>query len=117
MIPDSSILFAYAAYSLFLFYMQLHIRRFRGASLLFLTILNTFVLAATIGKYGFLVAYAYYKDFTGAAVLFVMGLVLSMLFIKIEVRLSQQFKDMTMIMSMIGFIVIPTCAYMLYGAL
>jgi hypothetical protein len=106
---------SYALFSLFVFYQQLHVKTFRGASQIFGTELTLFTFVAMLAGLVFLLYYGYKVSWLGALGLFCVALVVKFLWFGIEARLGLRAAAPSF--SMVGFIGIPLCTHFMWAAL
>ena len=106
---------SYTLFSFFLFYQQLHIKNFRGASQGFLGLLNVFALVAMIGGLAFLIYYGYQVSWLGALGLFGIALVVKFVWFGIEAKLG--LSNAAPFVSIAGFVAIPVCAFFMWWGL
>ncbi len=78
-----SILF-YCLFSAFLFYQQIHMKNFQGASQYFLLALNISVLAGTVTWFAYIIYYGWTISWWAPFVIFVIGLVFMQLVFLLE---------------------------------
>lgn len=103
---------SYALYSLFVFYQQLHVKTFRGASQAFGTLLTVLAMLAGLA---FLLYYAYKVSWLGALGLFGIALLVKFLWFGVEAKLG--LREAAPFLSLAGFVGIPVCAYLMWTAL
>jgi hypothetical protein len=110
-----SLIASFIVFSFFLFYQQLHVKNFQGASQTFGLILNVFAFSAMIYGYGFLIYWGYSVSWLHAVILFVAGLLLKLVWFPVEAKLG--LRNSFLILSLVGFVVIPLSGYFMFRAL
>jgi hypothetical protein len=103
---------SYTIFSFFLFYQQLHIKNFRGASQGFLSLLTAFAFVAMLSGFGFLIYYGYKVSWLGALAFFGISFVVKFVWFGIEAKLG--LRNAASFISIAGFIGIPVCAYFMW---
>lgn len=98
----------YSLFSIFVFYQQLHLKSFRGASQGFGALLATSALIGTVTGFIYLGYYGWHVSWIAAVLIFVLGIVVGVTGMFIE-RIIGAFS-----LSMIGFIGWPLCAYFMF---
>jgi len=106
---------SYALFSLFVFYQQLHVKTYRGASKGFGALLTLFAFLAMLAGLAFLFYYGYKVSWLGAAGLFGIALVVKFVWFGIEAKLG--LRDAAPLVSVAGFVGIPACAYFMWTGL
>ena len=106
---------SYALFSLFVFYQQLHVKTYRGASQGFGTLLTLFAFFAMLAGLAFLFYYGYEVSWLGAAGPFGIALVVKFVWFGIEAKLG--LRDAAPLVSATGFEGIPACAYFMWTGL
>ena len=91
-----------------MYYQQLHLKNFRGASKIFELILSIFAFVGMIVGFAFLIYYGYKVTWWAPVIIFIIGL----LFMFVAVFLEKMIGTLTM--SLLGFIVWPICAYLMF---
>jgi hypothetical protein len=110
----TTIIISYALYSIFLFYQQLHIKNFNGASQGFLLVLNVYAIAAMVAGVAYLIYYGVKISWLGALGLLVISFLIKLVWFRIESKLG--LRDAAPFISIMGFIAIPVCAFfMIWG--
>ncbi len=109
------LLASYLIYSFFLFYQQLHLKKFKGASEVFSTILGLFALVGMIYGLGFLVYWGYSVSWLEAVVLFAASFAVKLVWFPIEAKLGMQ--NAYPIFSLLGFIAMPVSGYFMWNSL
>lgn len=104
-----TVIISYALYSLFLFYQQLHIKNFRGASQGFLLMLNVFAIVTMLGGIAYLIYYGFKVSWLGALGLVGIAFFIKFVWFGIEAKLG--LRDAAPFISIMGFIAIPICAF------
>ena len=110
-----TLILSYTVFSFLGFYQKLHIKNFKGGSQGFLLMLNLFTLAATVFGIGFLLYYGYKVSWIEAAILFAIALIIQFVWFPIEAKLG--LRNSYFIFSLSGFLVMPICAYFMWGSL
>lgn len=108
---NTDALIYYLLFSVFVFYQQVHIRNFRGASQGFQTLLTFSALAGTITGLVFLGYYAVQVSIVGALIIFGAGLLSGVVGPILE-RIVGRYA-----LSLIGFIAWPIFAYLMFMSL
>lgn len=103
---------SYALFSLFVFYQQLHVKTYKGASQGFGLVLNLFAFLAMLAGLAFLFYYGYTVSWLGALGLFGIALVVKFVWFGIEAKLG--IRDAAPLVSFAGFVGIPVCAYFMW---
>lgn len=106
---------SYTLFSFFLFYQQLHIKTFHGASQAFLALLSTFALSAMLGGLAFLFWLGYKVSWLTALGLFVIAFAIQSVWFVIESRLA--LRGLAPYISIAGFVAIPICAFFMWQGL
>jgi hypothetical protein len=101
----------YCIFSTLVFYQQLHLKNFRGASKTFQFILSLFATLGMLIGFVFLIYYGYKVVWWAALMLFVVKLVF-MLFAVLLERFTGVF-----FFSLLGFFVWPVCAYLMFKSI
>lgn len=108
----TAVIISYALYSLFLFYQQLHVKSFGGASQGFLLVLNMFAIVAMIGGFSYLVYFGFKVSWLGALCLLGISFVIKIVWFGIEGKLG--LRNAAPFISIMGFIAIPVCAFFMF---
>ena len=98
----------YCLFGTFVYYQQLHFKTFKGASIVFELILSVFAFVGMIVGIAFLIYYGYKVTWWAPIIIFIIGL----LFMFVGVFLEKLIGLLTM--SLLGFIVWPICAYLMF---
>ena len=98
----------YCLFGTFLYYQQLHVTHFRGASRVFENILSISVLAGMIVGLVFLFFYGYKVIWWAPLIIFTIGILFTFVGVFFEKLVG------TFWMSMLAFIVWPVCAYLMF---
>jgi hypothetical protein len=106
---------AYVGFSLLLFYQQLHIKNFVGASQGLLALLNIFALGAMLFGIAFLLYFGYRVSWLLALALFGIALVVKLAWFSVEAKLG--LRGMAPVLSLLGFVGIPVCGYFMWSAI
>ena len=101
----------YCLFSTFVFYQQLHLKNFRGASMGFEFVLGLFSVAGMITGFVFLIYYGWTVVWWAPIVLFIASLFFQIFATAIE-RMTGAF-----FLSLTGFVGWPTCAYLMFASL
>ncbi|WP_341714162.1 hypothetical protein [Limnobacter sp.] len=99
----------YCFFSIFVFYQQLHIKNLRGTSQGFALIINVSAFAGVFTGFAYLIYYGWYVIWWAPIVIFVIGLVASMLGFILERLVG------ILALSFGGFIGWPLCAYFMFS--
>ena len=99
----------YCLFGIFVFYQQLHVKNFRGASQSFALALNISTVAGMLTGLAYLVYYGWSVVWWAPIVIFVIGLVASVLGVLLE-RIVGSFA-----LSLGGFIGWPVSAYFMFS--
>ena len=110
-----TIIGSYALFSLFVFYQQLHVKTYRGASQGFGAVLTAFAFLAMLAGIAFLLYYGYKVSWLGAAGLFGIALLVKVVWFGIEAKLG--IRNAAPFISLGGFVGIPVCAYFMWASL
>lgn len=110
-----TLILAYIAFSTFAFYQQLHLKNFRGASQGFGLVLNLSAFAAMMTGFVFLVYYGWTVRWYLPILLFAISLIVQLIWFAIEVSL--RIRDLPFILSLLGFIIWPAAAVVMFRAL
>lgn len=103
----SSISF-YCLFSIFIFYQQLHVKNFQGASQIFALVLNISAFAGMLTGLAYLVYYGWTVIWWAPLIILVVGLVVSMLGFIIERLVG------SLTLSLAGFVGWPLSAYYMF---
>lgn len=106
---------SYTLFSFFLFYQQLHVKNFRGASEGFYFLLNAFAFISMLGGLAFLLYYGYKISWLDTLALFGISFVVKAVWFSIEAKL--ELRNLAPFISLIGFIGIPVCGYFMWWSL
>ena len=98
----------YCLFGLFVFYQQLHVKNFRGASQQFALALNISALIGMLTGFAYLIYYGWSVVWWAPVVIFVIGLLSSMLAFAVERRIGAA------TLSLGGFIGWPVSAYFMF---
>lgn len=98
----------YCAFSILVFYQQLHVKNFRGASQAFALALNISALVGMLTGLAYLVYYGWSVVWWAPIVIFVIGILASMLGFIVERMVG------AMALSVGAFIGWPVCAYFMF---
>ncbi len=104
-----SLIISYAVFSFFLFYQQLHLKNFRGASKAFGAALGIFVSVGTVYGLGFLIYWGYKISWFQAGILFAISLAIMLIWFPIEAKLGLRNSYFTF--SLMGFAALPVSGY------
>lgn len=102
-----SVLF-YCLFGTFVYYQQLHVRDFQGASKAFELVLSLSALAGMVTGLGYLVYYGWVVVWWAPIMIFVIGLLFTFLGVFVELLLGK------FTLSLLGFIGWPVCAYFMF---
>ena len=102
-----SVLF-YCLFGTFVYYQQLHVRNFRGASQIFRLILSIFAFAGIITGLVYLIYYGWTVIWWAPIVIFIIGILFTSVSVFIE-RLVGKFT-----LSLLGFFCWPICAFFMF---
>ncbi|MGA0588855.1 hypothetical protein ACO2Q2_17300 [Dyella sp. KRB-257] len=98
----------YCLFGIFVFYQQLHARRFRGASQVFGLILSLSAFLGMLAGFAYLIYYGWAVVWWVPFVIFVIGLVASLLGFIVERAVG------AFTLSIAGFVGWPVCAYFMF---
>lgn len=112
-----SLLASYVLFSFFLFYQQLHVKKYEGASAAFGAFLTLFAFGGTVFGLGFLVYYGYRTTWSHALLLFVIALAVKVLWFPLEIRLRTRIRYLVLFLSFGGFVGLPVCGYLMWRSL
>lgn len=107
----------YTVFSLFTFYQKLHIKDFEGPNQLVLLVLNICFLSATVFRIGFVLYYGYEVSWVGAVILFLVASIVRFTWFTLEIKLGINDSFFTLILSFLGLIALPLCAYFMWTML
>lgn len=99
----------YCLFSIFVFYQQLHVKNFQGASQSFALALNISAFAGMLTGFAYLIYYGWSVVWWAPIVIFVIGLVASMLGFLLERLVG------SLALSLGGFIGWPVSAYFMFS--
>ena len=99
----------YCAFSIFVFYQQLHVKNSQGASQSFALALNISAFAGMLTGLAYLVYYGWSVVWWAPILIFVIGLLASMLGFLVERVVG------SLVLSLGGFIGWPLCAYFMFS--
>ena len=99
----------YCLFGIFVFYQQLHVKHFQGASQSFLLALNISALVGMLAGICYLVYYGWSVVWWAPIVIFIIGLVASVLGVLLERFVG------TLALSLGGFLGWPLCAYLMFA--
>lgn len=106
---------SYALFSIFVFYQQLHVKTYSGASQGVETVLTLFAFLAMLAGLAFLFYYGYQVSWLSALGLFGIALVVKFVWFGIEAKLG--IRHLAPFVSLAGFLGIPICAYFMWTGL
>lgn len=112
---SGTLVFAYTGFSLLLFYQQLQIKNFSGASQGLLTLLNVFALVAMLFGIAFLVYFGYKVSWLFALALFAIALVVKFVWFAMEAKMG--LGAAAPVLSLLGFVGIPVCGYFMWSSI
>ncbi len=112
---SATLVSAYVVFSLLLFYQQLHIKNFGGASQGLLALLNVFALIAMLFGIAFLLYFGYKVSWLFALALFAIALVVKFAWFSVEAKLG--FRGAAPVLSLLGFVGIPVCGYFMLSSI
>jgi hypothetical protein len=98
----------YCVFGIFVFYQQLHVRHFRGASQTFALALSISAFAGMLTGFAYLIYYGYSVVWWAPVIIFVIGIVASILGFLLERIIG------SLAVSLGGFIGWPVCAYLMF---
>ncbi len=99
---------AYCAFSIFVFYQQLHVKNFRGESQKFALALNITAFVGMLTGIVYLIYYGWVVVWWAPFVIFFISLAVSFFAFSIERVISTQN------ISLLGFVGWPLCAYLMF---
>lgn len=99
----------YCLFSTFVFYQQLHVKNFHGASQSFALALNISAFAGMLTGLAYLVYYGWAVVWWASIIIFSIGLVASMLGFLVERLVGP------LVLSLAGFVGWPVCAYFMFS--
>lgn len=108
---NTDALIYYLLFSVFVFYQQLHVKNFQGASQGFQMLLSLSALGGMITGLAFLGYYAIEISFAGALLIFAIGLLAGLVGPILEKIVG------ALALSLIGFIAWPLCAYLMFKSI
>jgi hypothetical protein len=112
---SATLVSAYTGFSLLLFYQQLHIKNFCGASQGFLALLNIFAFVSLLFGIAFLLYFGYVVSWLLALALFAIALVVKFAWFAVEAKLG--LRGAAPVLSLLGFIGIPVCGYFMWSSI
>lgn len=101
----------YCIFGTFVYYQQLHLKNFRGASKIFKQLLTVFAFVGMIVGLVFLIYYGYKVTWWAPFIILLLGLLSMFIAVYIEKLIG------TLTMSLLGFIVWPLCAYLMFSTI
>jgi len=110
-----SLITSYTIFSFFLFYQQLHLKNFQGASEAFGTLLGIFAFVGMLFGLGFLIYWGYKVSWLQAAALFGIAFAIKFVWFPIEAKLG--LRNSYWVFSLAGFIALPVSGYFMWAAL
>ena len=99
---------AYCAFGIFVFYQQLHVKNFHGASQSFALALNISAFAGMLTGLAYLVYYGWVVAWWAPLVIFIIGLIASLLGFLLERIVG------SLVLSLAGFVGWPVSAYVMF---
>jgi hypothetical protein len=99
----------YCLFGIFVFYQQLHVKNFQGASQSFALALNISTFTGMLTGIAYLIYYGWSVVWWASIVIFFIGLVASMLGFLLERFVG------SLALSLAGFIGWPVCAYFMFS--
>ncbi len=112
---SNTLIISYAVFSFFLFYQQLHLKNFQGASEVFVIILGIFTLGGMLFSLGFLIYWGYKVSWLQAAALFGVGFFFQIIWFPFEAKLG--LSNSYWVISLAGFIALPVSGYFMWTTL
>jgi len=106
---------SYVVFSFFLFYQQLHLKKFQGSSEVFQLGLGIFALLAMIYGLGYLIYWGIKVSWLQAALLFVISLGIKIIWFPIEAKLG--LRNSYWVFSLLGFVALPISGYFMWVSL
>ncbi len=110
-----TLIISYAIFSFFLFYQQLHLKNFRGASEVFEASLGIFALIGMLFGLGFLIYWGYKVSWLQAAALFGIAFAIKIVWFPIEAKLG--LRNFYWLFSLAGFVALPVSGYFMWSVL
>ena len=110
-----SLIVSYGVFSFFLFYQQLHLKNFQGASEVVGAALGIFVLVGMIYGLGFLIYWGYKNSWLQAGILFALAFAIKLIWFPIEAKLG--LRNSYWIFSLLGFAALPVSGYFMWASL
>lgn len=108
---NTDALFYYVAFSVFIYYQQLHVKSFRGSSQLFQVVLTLSAFLGVLTGMAYLIFYAVQVSILGAGIFFLASLATVFL----NPILERIFGPL--LLSLMAFVGWPICAYLMYQAI
>lgn len=99
---------AYCVFGIFVFYQQLHVKNFHGASQSFALALNISAFAGMFTGLAYLVYYGWVVAWWAPVIIFVIGLIASLLGFLLERVVG------SLVLSLAGFVGWPISAYVMF---
>ena len=112
---SATLVSAYTGFSLLLFYQQLHIKNFGGASQPFFVLLYVFALVAMPFGIAFLLYFGYKVSWLLALGLFAISFAIKLVWFAVEARLGM--RGVAPVLSLLGFVGIPACGYLMWSSI
>ncbi len=110
-----TLIISYAVFSFFLFYQQLHLKNFQGASKAFGAALGIFAFVGMIFGLGFLMYWGYKISWLQAGILFAIAFAIKLVWFPIEAKLG--LRNSYWIFSVVGFAALPLSGYFMWASL
>jgi hypothetical protein len=110
-----TLIISYAAFSFFLFYQQLHLKNYQGASEILGAALSILALAGMVYGLGFLIYWGYKVSWLQAGILFALAFAIKLVWFPIEAKLG--LRNSYWVFSLIGFVVLPASGYFMWSSL
>ena len=110
-----TLIISYAVFSFFLFYQQLHLKNFQGASEAFGAMLGIFAFGGMLFGLGFLIYWGYKVSWLQAVALFGIAFAIKIVWFPIEAKLG--LRNSYLFFSLAGFIALPVSGYFMWAAL
>ena len=111
---SATVIASYGIFSILVFYQQLHVKTFRGASQAFGMVLTVFAFLAMLTGLAFLIYYGYKVSWLGALGLFAIALLIKVVWFGIEAKLG--IRDLAPFLSIAGFAGIPVAGYFMWAS-
>ncbi|OKH89055.1 hypothetical protein [Thalassospira sp. TSL5-1] len=111
----ASLIVSYSIFSIFLFYQQLHVKKFNGSSHLMGAVLGISGLTGTIFGIVFLLFWGYEVSWYQAVALFGIAFLIQSIWFLIEAKFG--IRNLYGVFSLVGLVVLPVSGYFMWSEL